>query len=133
MNRLDQFGPLVGRCLLGLLFIVSGIGKIAGYSATAGYMASHGLPFVALLLPLTILVELGGGLMVVFGWHARWAALVLFLFLIPTTLIFHNFWAAPAAQMQGQKIHFLKNLAIMGGMLYVAVFGSGRLSAGKSS
>ncbi len=106
MNTLDRFGPLVGRCLLGLLFIVSGMGKIAGYSATAGYMAGHGLPFVAILLPLTILVELGGGLMLVFGWHARWAALVLFLFLIPTTLIFHNFWAASAEQMQGQKINF---------------------------
>ena len=131
MNALDRFGPLVGRCLLGLLFIVSGIGKITGYSATAGYMAGHGLPFVALLLPLTILVELGGGLMLVFGWHARRAALVLLLFLIPTTLIFHNFWAVPAEQMQGQKINFLKNLAIMGGMLYVTVFGSGPLSAGK--
>jgi putative oxidoreductase len=131
MNALERFGTLVGRCLLGLLFIVSGIGKITGYSATAGYMAGHGLPFVSLLLPLTILVELGGGLMLVVGWRARWAALVLFLFLIPTTVIFHNFWAVPVEQIQGQKIHFLKNLAIMGGMLYVTVFGSGPLSVDK--
>jgi putative oxidoreductase len=131
MTALNRFAPLVGRSLLGLLFIVSGIGKIMGYSGTAGYMAGHGLPFVGLLLPLTILVELGGGLMLVFGWCARWAALALFLFLIPATLIFHNFWAAPPEQAQGQMIHFLKNLSIMGGMLYVIVFGSGPLSVDK--
>jgi putative oxidoreductase len=83
------------------------------------------------LLPLTILVELGGGLMLVLGWNARLAAGVLFLFIIPTTLIFHNFWAVPADQMQSQMNNFLKNLAIMGGMTYVVVFGSGPFSLKK--
>jgi putative oxidoreductase len=132
MKTLDRFGPLVGRCLLGLIFIVAGWGKIMAYSGTAGYMASKGMPLVPLLLPLTILLELGCGLMLVLGWHARWAALALFLFIIPTTLIFHNFWASPPAQVQSQMNNFLKNLAIMGGMLYVMVYGSGPVSATKS-
>ena len=132
MKTLDRLGPLFGRCLLGLIFIVAGWGKIMGYAGTAGYMASKGMPLVSLLLPLTICLELGCGLMLVFGWHARLAAFILFLFIIPTTLIFHNFWAAPPAQVQNQMNNFLKNLAIMGGMLYVVVFGSGPLSATKT-
>ena len=132
MKVLDRFGPLVGRFLLGLIFIIAGWGKIMGYAGTAGYMASKGMPLVALLLPLTILLELGCGLMLVLGWHARWAALALFLFIIPTTLIFHNFWASPPAQVQSQMNNFLKNLAIMGGMLYVMVYGSGPMSVGKA-
>jgi putative oxidoreductase len=132
MKALDRFGPLVGRFLLGLIFIIAGWGKIMAYSGTAGYMASKGMPLVPLLLPLTILLELGCGLMLVLGWQARWAALALFLFIIPTTLIFHNFWASPPAQVQSQMNNFLKNLAIMGGMLYVIVYGSGPVSVGKS-
>ncbi len=132
MKTLHRFGPLVGRCLLGLIFLVAGWGKIMGYAGTAGYMASKGMPLVPLLLPLTILVELGCGLMLFLGWHARVAAFILFLFIIPTTLIFHNFWAAPSAQVQNQMNNFLKNLAIMGGMLYIVVYGSGPLSATKS-
>ena len=132
MKALDRFGPLFGRFLLGLIFIIAGWGKIMAYSGTAGYMASKGMPLVSLLLPLTILLELGCGLMLVLGWHARWAALALFLFIIPTTLVFHNFWAAPPAQVQSQMNNFLKNLAIMGGMLYVIVYGAGPVSASKS-
>jgi putative oxidoreductase len=132
VKALDRFGPLIGRCLLGLIFIVAGWGKIMAYSGTAGYMASKGMPLVPLLLPLTILLELGCGLMLVLGWHARWAALAFFLFIIPTTLIFHNFWAVPHAQVQNQMNNFLKNIAIMGGMLYVIVYGSGPVSASKS-
>jgi len=123
-----QYGPLAGRILLSLMFIISGWGKITGFAGTAGYMASKGMPFPQLLLAGAIVVELGGGLMLLFGWKARLAALAMFLFIIPTTLIFHNFWAADPAQVQGQTIHFMKNLTIMGGMLYVMAFGAGPLS-----
>ncbi|HMJ50411.1 MAG TPA: DoxX family protein [Burkholderiales bacterium] len=125
-----QYGPLIGRILLALLFIIAGLGKITAYQATAGYMAGHGLPIAQVLLVPVILVELGGGLMLLLGWKARWAALALFLFIIPTTLIFHPFWVADAAQMQNQ-VQFLKNLSIMGGMLYVMAYGSGPFSLGK--
>ena len=122
---------LLGRLFLALLFVVSGIGKIAGYAGTAALMASKGLPLVEILLPLTILVELGGGLMLAIGWKTRWAAAVLFLFLIPTTLIFHQFWGIDPKMVQMQKVNFLKNVAIMGGMLMVLAMGAGTWSVDR--
>ncbi len=123
--QMQNAALLSGRILLALLFIVSGGGKITSFSGTAGYMASAGLPVANVLLVLTIAVELGGGLLLVLGWKTRWAAAALFLFLIPATLVFHAFWAAPAAQAAMQQIHFMKNLAIMGGMLLLAACGPG--------
>ena len=75
-------------------------------------------------------IELGGGLLLLVGWKARWAALLIFLWLIPTTLLFHNFWAVPPEQYMNQQNHFLKNVAIMGGMLMVWAFGPGRFGDG---
>ena len=131
MNTIHQIAPLVGRVLLALIFIVSGFGKVTGFAATAGYMASKGLPMTQVLLVGAILIELGGGLLVLLGWKARWAALAIFLFLIPTTLIFHAFWGLPAAEAQGQMIHFLKNLAIMGGRVLIFARGPGPFSIDK--
>ncbi len=127
-EAVKQYGPLAGRILLSLMFIISGWGKVTGFAGTAGYMASKGMPFPELLLSVAIAIELGGGLMLLAGWKARFAALAIFLFIIPATLVFHNFWAVDAAQAQGQMIHFMKNLTIMGGMLYVMAFGAGPLS-----
>lgn len=126
MNFITQWGPLVGRILVGQIFLLSGISKIGGFAGTAGYMASKGMPMVEVLLVLTIIIEVGGGLMLILGWKARLAAIVLFLWMIPVTFIFHNFWAVPAEQMSAQQINFQKNLAMMGAMLYIAAFGSGR-------
>ncbi len=126
-----QYAPLVGRALLSFIFIISGWGKLTGFSGTAAYMASKGIPMPEVLLVPTIFIELGGGLMLLLGWNARWAALAIFLFIIPTTLIFHAFWVTDAAQMQNQIIHFMKNLAILGGMLYIMAYGSGPYSLGK--
>lgn len=132
MNKLcefaKQYAPLAGRILLALMFVISGWGKINNFSGTAGYMASMGMPFPELLLPGAIAIELGCGLMLMAGWKTRFAALAIFLFIIPSTLIFHNFWAADPAQAQNQMIHFMKNVTIMGGMLYVMAFGAGPLS-----
>lgn len=129
MNTTAQdAAALVGRILLALIFIISGFGKITGYAGTAGYMASMGLPMVAVLLPLTILVELGGGSLIALGWKARWAAAVIFLFLIPVTLVFHNPAGLDAAQAQQQMINLLKNVSIMGGMLGLFAFGPGGFS-----
>ena len=119
---------LVGRILVALIFIISAFGKITGYAGTAGYMASKGLPMVDVLLPLTILVELGGGLLIAIGWKARWAAAALFLFLIPVTLVFHNPAGLAGFEAQQQTINLLKNLSIMGGMLCLFAFGPGRFS-----
>ena len=127
----ESLAAFVGRIFLALIFVVSGVGKITGYAGTAAYMASKGLPLVEILLPLTIAVELGGGLLLALGWKARWAALGLFLFLIPTTLIFHQFWGLEPKLAQMQKIHFLKNVAIMGGMLMVLAIGAGARSVDR--
>jgi len=119
---------LVGRILLAIIFIKAGFGKIGGWEGTAGYMASKGMPLVAPFLGLTILIELGGGLLLAAGYKARWVALLIFLFLIPVTVIFHPFWGIDAAQVQNQMNNFMKNVAIMGGMLMVFAFGPGAYS-----
>jgi putative oxidoreductase len=108
-----------GRAFIGVLFLISGIYKILGFSAVAGWMASAGLPAASVLLVPTIALEIGGGLMLITGWKVRYAAVVVALFLIPTTLIFHAFWSADAASFQAQLTNFLKNVAIFGGLLMV--------------
>lgn len=135
MNALEPFAmryaPLLGRVLLGLIFVLSGYGKIGGFAQTAAAMAGKGLPMAEVLLVATIAIELGGGLMLLAGWQARWAALAIFLWLIPVTLLFHNYWAVDAAQARNQFNHFYKNLCIMGGMLYIFAYGSGAFSLGN--
>lgn len=130
---LKQYGSLVGRILLSAIFILAGFNKITGFENTAGHMASKGLPMTEVLLVLTIIIELGGGIMLLIGWQARWAATAIFLFLIPVTLIFHPFWSFEAQEAVTQYHKFMKNIAIMGGMLYVMVHGSGSLSLGKDN
>jgi putative oxidoreductase len=124
----NDTAALVGRVLLAALFIWSGAGKLAGFAGTAGYIASKGLPMPEVLAALSIFAELGGGLALLFGFKARWAALMIAIFVAVITPIFHNFWAVPEAQVVMQKINFGKNLAIIGGMLMVFAFGPGRFS-----
>ena len=109
----------MGRVLLGALFFISAINKILGFSFVSGWMASAGLPMPDLLLVLTIAIEMIGGLMLITGWHARYAAVGLAIFLVPVTLVFHAFWSADAATFNDQLTAFLKNAAIFGGMLLV--------------
>ena len=129
--NIPHAAALVGRILIAIIFITAGWGKIGDWEGTAGYMASKGLPLVPVLLAGTILIELGGGLMLALGWKARWAALAIFLWLIPVTFIFHAFWGIDAAQVQNQMNHFLKNVSIMGAMLMVFAFGPGAYSLDK--
>lgn len=108
-----------GRALAGILFVVSGIGKVLGFAGVAAWMNNAGIPAAGMLLVATILLEIGGGLALVTGFQARLAAAALALFLVPVTLIFHGFWNAEAAEFQNQLNHFLKNLSILGGMLVI--------------
>ena len=119
---------LTGRFLLATLFIASGWGKVTGFAGTAAYMASKGMPMSEMLLVGAIAIELVGGLMIAVGYQARWAALATFLFIIPTTLIFHSPAGLEGQAAQAQMIHILKNLSIMGGMLLVFAFGPGAWS-----
>ena len=127
----QQYGPLVGRVLLANIFLVSGFKKIVGFAATAGYMTSKGLPMADALLVATIIIELGGGLMLLAGWQARCAATALVLWMIPVTYVFHAYWGLPADQVPMQFIQFQKNLAIMGGLLLAIAYGPGPYSLGK--
>ncbi len=111
---------LIARILMAYIFIIAGWGKLTAYGATAGYMESMGVP--AALLPLTILVEFGGGLALLFGFQARFAAFGLGVFSIITAFIFHG------ADDQSQQINFMKNLAMSGGLFYLMLHGAGRLS-----
>ena len=132
MDALLRFGPLVGRILIALIFLMSGIGKIAGFSGTVGYIASKGLPLPQVAAVAAILVEVGGGLMLIVGWKARWAAAAMCLFTAAAAVFFHNFWAVAPDQAQNTMIHFMKNVSMMGGLLYVVVYGSGPLSMERS-
>jgi len=127
-NLARSYGPIVGRILIAPLFLLSGFHKITGFSAVAGMMAKAGMPFAEVLLVGSIVLELGGGLMVLLGWHARWGALLLAVFTLSATLIFHNFWAVDAAQYRSQLNHFMKNLAILGALVYIMAMGSGPFS-----
>ena len=120
----SPYSTLIGRILLAVLFLMSGINKIANPTGTQQYMASMGITWLTMLFYIgAIVVEIGGGISLLLGYRARAGAWLLFLFMIPTTLIFHTHFAD-----QNQMIHFLKNLSIMGGLLYVAAYGAGRLS-----
>jgi len=122
---------LVGRILVALIFVISGAMKIGGFAGVAGYIGSKGLPMPEVLAALTIALELGGGILLVIGWKTRIVALLFFLWLIPTTLIFHKFWGIDAAQVQNQVNNFLKNVSIMGAMWLLMAFGPGAHSLDK--
>ena len=123
---------LIGRILLAAMFVISGWGKVTGYSGTVGYIASQGLPVPQLLAMMAIAIELGAGLAIAFGWMTRWAALAMVIFLIVITPIFHAFWNVPADQAMTQSINFMKNLSILGGMLLLWAFGPGRFSVDEA-
>ena len=119
---------LAGRVLISAIFILSGVMKFMDWDATAAYMASKGMPFIPVLLPLAAILEIVAGTLVLSGAASRWAALALFLFLVPTTLIFHNFWAYQGMDQQLQLQHFFKNLSIMGGLALIVGLGAGPAS-----
>ena len=119
---------LVGRILLALIFVTSGVSKLANIAGTAGYIASAGLPAASLLAVLAGLLEVVAGLALIVGFQARWAALALGLFTLVASVIFHAYWAVPEAQQMVQQLMFMKNLAISGGMLLVAALGAGPFS-----
>ena len=128
MDALNRYGPLVGRLMIAAIFVGSGFRKITGFDGTVGYIASKGLPLPQLAAIAAIIVELGGGILLILGWKTRWAAAAMCIFTVVAALIFHNFWGVPAEQAQNQMIHFMKNICMAGGLLYVVVFGSGPLA-----
>ena len=131
MSSASNALSLIGRIMLAAIFLVTGFSKIGGFQGLIGQLTSKGFPMPEVFAVATIVVELVGGLMLVIGWKTRWAALALAVFTALTALFFHNFWAVPDAQKVMQQIQFLKNMAIIGGMLFVVAFGPGRFSVDK--
>jgi len=123
MEWLKAFFILIGRILLVLIFLNSGIGKVGNFEGTAQYMAKFGMPFTNYFLIGAIFLELVGSITVVLGFFARFGAMLLLIFLIPTTLIFHTNFAD-----RMQMIQFMKNMSMFGGCLLLLGAGSGRLS-----
>jgi putative oxidoreductase len=119
---------LIARILLVLPFLRSGLSKIIDFNGTADFMRAEGMPLVPLFLVGAIVLEVVGGLFVAAGYRARLGALALIVFLIPTTLIFHDFWTFTGQAAEMQKGAFITNLALLGGLSMVAAFGSGLIS-----
>lgn len=128
MRGLHSLGLLIGRLCICAIFILAGIGKIMNWDATSQYMASKGMTMIPLFLALAIIIELLGGLLVLVGYRTRITAIILLLYLIPVTYLFHDFWHADAAAKELQTIEFLKNLAIFGGLVLLATSGAGLFS-----
>jgi putative oxidoreductase len=118
---MEKYTNLVGRILLAHIFLLAGINKITGYSGTQGYMEGMGVP--GMLLPLVILLEIGGALALIVGWQTRLAAYALALFSIVAAIIFHS-----NLSEQIQMILFMKNWALAGGLLVLAANGAGAFS-----
>ncbi len=123
MEGLKALVSLIGRILLVLIFLGSGTGKIGNFEGTAQYMAKFGMPFTTFFLLGSIFLELGGSITVILGYFTRFGVLLLIIFMIPTTLIFHTNFADPM-----QKIHLMKNVSMFGGCLILFMAVAGRFS-----
>jgi putative oxidoreductase len=130
MNGSRDLLALIGRILLVLIFVLSGWSKISGFAMSSGYMAGAGIPHVLVTpgLILSILIEFGGGLMIVIGLRTRWVALLIFLWLIPVTVIFHYLPMRAGQNAMVNTIMVMKNISMMGGLLFLAAMGPGAYS-----
>ncbi len=118
---MEKISQLVARLFLGQIFLLSGIFKISGYEGTQGYMHAMGVP--GMLLPLVILLEIGGGLAIIAGWQTKLVSIALAAFTVVAAVIFHN-----NLSDQMQMIMFMKNVAIAGGFILLAIHGAGGYS-----
>ncbi len=123
MNSVSRYAPVIGRVLIAVIFLISGFGKIADPIGTQGYIAAAGLPLPLVAYVVAVIVEAGGGLLLLLGFQTRIAALALAVFSVAAAFGFHHDFGD-----QNQMIHFLKNLAIAGGLLQVVAFGAGAFS-----
>ena len=115
--------PAIGRLLIAALFLLSGVGKLFAPAGTQAYIAAAGLPLPVIAYAIALIAEVGGGLLLLLGYRSRLVALGLAIFTLATALGFHHNLAD-----QNQLIHFMKNLAITGGLLQIVTFGAGGFS-----
>jgi putative oxidoreductase len=118
---------LLGRILFALLFVMAGFGHFT--KAEIGYAESAGVPMASIIVPLSGILAIVGGLSIALGFHAKWGAWLIVLFLIPVTFTMHAFWKVTDPQMaQMQQAHFFKNISMLGAALLITHFGSGPAS-----
>ena len=126
-TKLSLWAVPIGRFLYSLIFIIAGFNHFS--SGSVGYAAAQGIPFADILVPLSGVLAIVGGLSILFGYHARMGAIVLLFFLVPVTILMHNFWTfADPAVFQVQMAHFMKNLALIGSAILFAFYGAGPIS-----
>jgi putative oxidoreductase len=118
-----RFLPALGRLLIAILFVPAGFGKLTAFSGTVAYAASAGMPLPSVAIVLAIIIEIGGGILLLVGYRTRWVAAIMAVFAVATAVFFHSNF-----EDTDMKIHFMKNLAIAGGLLQFVYFGAGPLS-----
>ncbi|ESQ88971.1 LysR family transcriptional regulator [Asticcacaulis sp. AC460] len=123
MSKAQSYLPALGRLLLAAIFVLSGFSKLTASEGTIGYIASAGLPLPEVAYAVAVAVELVGGLLLIVGFQTRWVAAAIAGFTLAAAFGFHNNFAD-----QNQMIHFMKNIAIVGGLLQVVAFGAGAFS-----
>lgn len=132
-NLFDSLCLLVGRVLLGLYFILPGLQKISQFDAMSQYMASHNVPFIPVLLVVTILLQICCGAALILGFRAKLAAFILAGLTLVISVYMHNFWNLPeGSDVAHETQNFVKNMAIMAGLLIVASRGTGKFSLSKT-
>jgi putative oxidoreductase len=114
------------------IFATSGLAKIFDWSGNVAYMSTRHLPMIPVLLAAALVIEVAGSICLITGYQARWAAAIMFLYLLFVTLLFHNYWSASGHMAGMQETEFRKNLGIMGGLLMVAAYGPGAWALGRS-
>jgi len=119
---------VIGRFLISVVFILGGISKIMGFSPDVAAAVVRHIPLPVVATGVAMLIELLGGFAILTGLYTKLASWALFLYLIPTTLVFHRFWTYDADLQAGHMVMFEKNLAIMGGLLVLALHGAGSFS-----
>ena len=120
--------PALGRVLLSLIFVLSGIGKLGALAATSAHMASAGIPYANDLVWGAIALELGGGILLIVGFLTRLVAAAFFFYTLTLAVLFHAYWTMAGAAAHTQFNDFFQHMAIMGGMLFVVAFGAGPYS-----
>ena len=123
--------PLIARILIAPLFLVAGYNKLMAVAGTAGYFAKLGFPMPEIMVWVAIAIEIGGGLLLLIGWKTRWVSWLLIAFVAIATFMAHRFWAVDAAQYANQLNAFLKNIAVIGGLLMYVAHGPGSASVDK--
>jgi len=123
MLKYNPYVGAVGRVLIAAIFVASGLGKIANPASTQAFIASAGLPFPLLAYLVAIVIEVGGGLLLIVGYQSRIVASAMAVFVVAAALSFHSDFSD-----QNAVAHFLKNVSIAGGLLQVIAFGAGTVS-----